>query len=178
MACTTFALGNVLQAELDPAHRGGQRGNDSRGVAFRDPDTGRQVFEAAVAPDLIVGYAPGCRASWQTNLGATPAPELEDNTDAWIADHCINPVDPPASGCDGDGAWRISVMRGFGGRAKGPLHMVQGCKPNGLHYICVSHYGATNRRFAVARVTLRRGESSGAEPHTKGVGRSCLKYDL
>jgi hypothetical protein len=35
-----------------------------------------------------------------------------------------------------------------------------------------SHYGATNRRFAVTRITLRRGESSGAEPHTKGVGRN------
>ena len=30
-----------------------------------------------------------------------------------------------------------------------------------------SQYGATNR-FAVTRVTLRRGESSGAEPETKG----------
>jgi len=42
----------------------------------------------------------------------------------------------------------------------------------------VSQYGATNHRIAVARVTLRRGETSGAEPHTKGVGRQCLKYDL
>src|SRR5689334_19023007 len=30
----------------------------------------------------------------------------------------------------------------------------------------------------MSRVTLRRGESSGAEPHTKGTGRSCLKYCL
>ena len=67
---------------------------------------GRQVIEAVyktnpapqnatVAPDLIVGYAPGYRASWQTGLGGTPALELEDNNDAWIADHCINPVDVP-----------------------------------------------------------------------------------
>jgi hypothetical protein len=28
----------------------------------------------------------------------------------------------------------------------------------------LSHYGAASRRFALARVTLRRGESSGAEP--------------
>ena len=41
-----------------------------------------------------------------------------------------------------------------------------------------SQDGATNYRIAVARVTLRRGESSGAEPHTKGVGRTCLKYAL
>jgi hypothetical protein len=40
-----------------------------------------------------------------------------------------------------------------------------------------SQSGATNT-IAVARITLRRGESSGAEPHTKGIGRSCLKYAL
>jgi hypothetical protein len=34
--------------------------------------------------------------------------------------------------------------------------------------IIVSQDGATSR-FAVARVTLRRGESSGAEPPTKGM---------
>jgi predicted AlkP superfamily phosphohydrolase/phosphomutase len=75
-------------------------------LAFRDPANGRQIIEAvyktnpapqnaSVAPDLIVGYAPGYRASWQTGLGGTPAPELEDNNDAWIADHCINPVAVP-----------------------------------------------------------------------------------
>ena len=75
-------------------------------LAFRDPVNGRPVIEAvyrtnpsagnaAVAPDLIAGYGPGYRASWQTGLGGTPQAELEDNTDAWIADHCINPVDVP-----------------------------------------------------------------------------------
>lgn len=75
-------------------------------LAFRDPANGRQVVEAvyrtnpstgnaAVAPDLIVGYSPGYRASWQTGLGGTPPAEIEDNTDAWIADHCINPADVP-----------------------------------------------------------------------------------
>jgi transposase len=39
---------------------------------------------------------------------------------------------------------------------------------------CASHYGATNQ-FAVARVTLRRDESSGAEPHTKGRSLMCNK---
>lgn len=75
-------------------------------VAWRDPSNGRQVVEAvyetkadsdnaAVAPDLIVGYAPGYRASWQTALGGTPQDEIQDNMDDWIADHCINPVDVP-----------------------------------------------------------------------------------
>jgi hypothetical protein len=49
----------------------------------------------SVAPDLIVGYAPGYRASWETGLGEVPDDVLETNTDAWIADHCINAADVP-----------------------------------------------------------------------------------
>jgi predicted AlkP superfamily phosphohydrolase/phosphomutase len=75
-------------------------------LAWRDPLNGRQVVEAvyeehaakenaSVAPDLIIGYARGYRASWQTALGGTPASEVEDNRDAWIADHCVNPADVP-----------------------------------------------------------------------------------
>ena len=41
------------------------------------------------APDLVIGYAAGYSASWQTALGATPAGELEDNRLAWSGDHCI-----------------------------------------------------------------------------------------
>ena len=76
-------------------------------LAFRDPINGRQVIEtlvdphaspanARIAPSLIVGYARGYRASWQTALGEVPAAdEVEDNTDAWIGDHCINAADVP-----------------------------------------------------------------------------------
>jgi predicted AlkP superfamily phosphohydrolase/phosphomutase len=75
-------------------------------LAWRDPLNGRQVVEsleeirktphnAEFAPDLIVGYARGYRASWQTGLGGMAAEALEDNTDAWIADHCINAADVP-----------------------------------------------------------------------------------
>jgi len=77
----------------------------TRLLAFRDHDDGRTVIEtavlthapanAAVAPDLIVGYAPGYRASWRTALGQTAPREIEDNIDAWIADHCINAADVP-----------------------------------------------------------------------------------
>ena len=70
-------------------------------LAWRDPVNGRPVVEtvtpthpspenAAIAPDLIVGYAADYRASWQTALGDKGATELEDNNDAWIADHCID----------------------------------------------------------------------------------------
>jgi predicted AlkP superfamily phosphohydrolase/phosphomutase len=83
--------GNQLQSQL---------------LSWKDPESGRNIVEAvtaihaapanrAVAPDLIVGYARGYRASWQTGLGETPDPELEDNNDPWIADHCVNAADVP-----------------------------------------------------------------------------------
>ncbi len=75
-------------------------------LAFRDADNGRQVVTSVfathaavqnepIAPDLIVGYAPGYRGSWQTGLGGVPAPMVEDNLDAWIGDHCIDPAAVP-----------------------------------------------------------------------------------
>ena len=41
------------------------------------------------APDLIVGYARGYRASWETALGEVGNEVFTPNEDAWIADHCI-----------------------------------------------------------------------------------------
>jgi predicted AlkP superfamily phosphohydrolase/phosphomutase len=41
-------------------------------------------------PDLVVGYAPGYRASAETGLGKVPAAALEPNTDHWGADHCMD----------------------------------------------------------------------------------------
>ena len=75
-------------------------------LAWRDPDNGHVVVQTVaethpapnnrdVAPDLIVGYSPGYRASWATGLGEVPDVDLEDNTDAWIADHCIDPAEVP-----------------------------------------------------------------------------------
>lgn len=68
-------------------------------LALRDSDTGEPVVEQVYAgaggpgdaPDLIVGYRPGYRASWQTALGAVPREVIVRTTDAWIADHCIDP---------------------------------------------------------------------------------------
>ncbi|HLJ14118.1 MAG TPA: alkaline phosphatase family protein [Bryobacteraceae bacterium] len=75
-------------------------------LSWRDSENGRPVVEgvyplhaarqnAEVAPDMIVGYSPGYRASWETALGAVPGDLLYDNVDAWIADHCINAADVP-----------------------------------------------------------------------------------
>jgi predicted AlkP superfamily phosphohydrolase/phosphomutase len=41
-------------------------------------------------PDLVVGYAPGYRASAETGLGKVPDISLEPNTDHWGADHCMD----------------------------------------------------------------------------------------
>ena len=45
----------------------------------------------AEAPDLIVGYERGYRASWETAIGQVTASVFHDNTKAWSGDHCIDP---------------------------------------------------------------------------------------
>jgi predicted AlkP superfamily phosphohydrolase/phosphomutase len=75
-------------------------------LALRDPANGRAPIKtvvatnvtgpnARIAPDLIVGYAPGYRVSWETGAGGFTNATFGDNTDAWIADHCINAADVP-----------------------------------------------------------------------------------
>ncbi len=74
---------------------------------FRDPENDSRVIGSliapnpsaenrGIAPDFIVGYSAGYRASWETALGQAPPGLIEDNDDAWIADHCIDPNEVPA----------------------------------------------------------------------------------
>jgi predicted AlkP superfamily phosphohydrolase/phosphomutase len=44
------------------------------------------------APDLIIGYNEGYRASWDGVTGVVNAVVIEDNTKAWSGDHCIDPA--------------------------------------------------------------------------------------
>ncbi len=109
-----YALGlNGLYLNLAGREKQGvvKKGPESRAIlariaaemtAFRDPENGRQVVEAAhplagstQSPDMIVGYGRGYRGSWQTALGGIPAELIEDNHDAWGGDHCINAADVP-----------------------------------------------------------------------------------
>ena len=112
-----YAMGlNALYLNLAGREKYGivQPGAEARAVenslrsellAFRDPENDRSVVETltavnapeypGTAPDLIVGYGTGYRASWETALGEAPSVEIEDNVDAWIADHCINAADVP-----------------------------------------------------------------------------------
>jgi predicted AlkP superfamily phosphohydrolase/phosphomutase len=51
--------------------------------------------ETRFAPDLIIGYARGYRASWATMLGDLTDEVLLDNNSAWSADHCADAAEVP-----------------------------------------------------------------------------------
>lgn len=72
-------------------------------LAERDPqnnlavitrlDRASEVYQGPYAgsgPDLLVGYNRGYRAGWKTILGAFPPDVLEDNTNPWSGDHCMD----------------------------------------------------------------------------------------
>jgi len=48
-----------------------------------------------LAPDMIVGYRRGYRASWDTCLGEMGSEVLSDNDIAWSADHCADVSEVP-----------------------------------------------------------------------------------
>lgn len=71
-------------------------------------DNGRPVIKAArrsdeiysgpeleFAPDIIIGYRRGYRASWATCLGDMDDFILADNDSAWSADHCSDSTEVP-----------------------------------------------------------------------------------
>jgi predicted AlkP superfamily phosphohydrolase/phosphomutase len=71
---------------------------------LRDAERGdigiTQVWDSAIlyagpyldnAPDLIVGYAAGYRASWDSVTGKISPRVFEDNVMSWSGDHCIDP---------------------------------------------------------------------------------------
>jgi predicted AlkP superfamily phosphohydrolase/phosphomutase len=49
------------------------------------------------APDMVLGYSHGYRASWETTLGAFPEDVISDNLDPWSGTHCISPDVCPGS---------------------------------------------------------------------------------
>ena len=76
----------------------------ARLASLKDPRSGSdaiaQVYDAtkiysgpamAEAPDLVVGFAAGYRASWQTAVGAGAECVFEDNTESWCGDHIFDP---------------------------------------------------------------------------------------
>ncbi len=73
-------------------------------LAIRDPQNGEPVILRVFrtdkeytgpwkeeAPDLIIGYNRGYRASWETTLGKFPREILRDNAEKWSGDHLMAP---------------------------------------------------------------------------------------
>lgn len=71
-------------------------------LALRDPQNGNIVVDRVYrrneiysgkhienAPDLVVGYNRGYRASWETTIGNFTLEWIEDNMDPWSGDHCM-----------------------------------------------------------------------------------------
>ncbi len=46
-------------------------------------------------PDLIVGFAPGYRVSWECATGVVTTDVIVENRKRWSGDHCMNPADVP-----------------------------------------------------------------------------------
>ena len=109
-----FAIGlNSLYLNVRGRERNGivapsQRAQLAREIAdklltWRDPENGQPVVTQPAlreevyhgphtkeAPDILVGYAHGYRASWATTSGKIPAGLLEDNDREWSGDHCMD----------------------------------------------------------------------------------------
>jgi predicted AlkP superfamily phosphohydrolase/phosphomutase len=81
---------------------------------FMDKEKGRvainQVYDTDVvykgpytddAPDLLIGYNEGYRASWDSVVGKVTKIVIEDNEKSWGGDHCMDPkVVPGVFFCD------------------------------------------------------------------------------
>jgi predicted AlkP superfamily phosphohydrolase/phosphomutase len=77
-------------------------------LAVKDPQSGSAVITridiakeayqgpySQSGPDLIIGYNRGYRAGWKTILGGFPSDILEDNTNPWSGDHCMDYTQVP-----------------------------------------------------------------------------------
>lgn len=63
-------------------------------IAIRSVVPRERVYRGertAEAPDLLVNFARGYRASWGTALGAVPDGKFEDNVKRWSGDHIVDP---------------------------------------------------------------------------------------
>jgi predicted AlkP superfamily phosphohydrolase/phosphomutase len=107
----TFGLGGVYlnlrgreaQGIVDPEHAGQLRREIAvRLTGLRDEDaiaidrayTSTELYRGPylnAAPDLIIGYADGYRASWDAAVGKVTDTVFEDNNKAWCGDHCVDP---------------------------------------------------------------------------------------
>jgi len=98
------AKGAVAPAEAEALKRelmerlSGLRDGENGGVAIARVFDTRAVSPGPYAdagPDLVIGYAPGYRASWEAAQGKVSGPVIADNTRRWSGDHCLDPRQVP-----------------------------------------------------------------------------------
>ena len=67
---------------------------DGDAVAIQSAHPAAELYAGpylGAAPDVVVGYAEGYRASWAAAVGKTTYGVFEDNDKAWCGDHCVEP---------------------------------------------------------------------------------------
>ncbi len=109
----TFGLGGVYlnmrgreaQGIVEPERADALRREIAEKLSgLRDEESGEvailRAYEAVeiyrgpyigAAPDLIIGYADGYRASWDAAVGRVSPEVFCDNVKAWCGDHCVDP---------------------------------------------------------------------------------------
>ncbi len=130
--------GRERHGVVDPAEREALAEEIAgRLAAWTDPRSGAHVVTQPLtreraysgpavgdAPDVLVGYAHGYRASWATTRGEVPGELFEDNDREWSGDHCMDaravpgtlvssiPLDEPAGAGLRD--LTVSILEWFG----------------------------------------------------------------
>ena len=97
--------GRQSQGSVEPGPKAVALGREiaARLAALTDPENQqpavKRVYQAAdvyrgpyteAAPDLIVGYQRGYRASWETAIGHVTEDVFHTNHKAWSGDHCVD----------------------------------------------------------------------------------------
>lgn len=88
-AAEAMALKQEIAARLT-----GLRDEERGRLGIREAWTSNSLYSGPYlqsAPDIIVGYAPGYRASWDAAVGKVAGHVFDDNQKAWSGDHCVDP---------------------------------------------------------------------------------------
>jgi predicted AlkP superfamily phosphohydrolase/phosphomutase len=84
--------GREAEGIVDPAEAPALRRElATRLSALYDESRARPAIRQAWPSDVIVGYAEGYRASWDSAVGKVTASVFADNGKAWSGDHCVDP---------------------------------------------------------------------------------------
>jgi len=83
----------ALKAEI-AAKLGGLRDTEKGEIGINEAFDSAKIYSGPYkgnAPDLLIGYNHGYRASWDCASGVVSGPVFEDNIKAWSGDHCVDP---------------------------------------------------------------------------------------